>query len=400
MARIRIGIVAGMALAIMVSGMESPVRSAEVPGVTDDGITIGILGSLTGFGALWGSSNLAAGSMYFEKVNSAGGVHGRKIKWLVEDDASSPPKGIAAYKKLVGDNVFAIFGPSTSAVVAAVRPTMDEYSVPTFISVPSTPRATTPFAKHIFRTGPLNDTLQGYLIADFMVRELKFKRVALMSQSDEYGQRGAESVLKQLRGTYHLEPAAHEVFNASDTDFTSQVLRVRDANPEGLIIYAYIAPAAVIVRQAKQLGVKAQILGSNGTSSRLYPKVVGEAAEGVLNVITVHDLPESDAPAIKKFREEFEAQNAKLVPQGRPDFADLLAYGGAIAFVEGLQRAGRDLTREKFIANLETLKNFETGFTLPTTFTPADHEGNKAARILSMKADGSRKLLDVVLRAP
>lgn len=390
--------IAALAIAVLALAGTSQAQRGT-PGVTDDTITIGILGSLTGPAAIWGSGNLIAGTMYFTKVNAAGGVHGRKLKWVVEDDGSSPPKGIAAVKKLQSENLFAIFGPSTSAVVAAARPGMDASGIPFFISIPSTPRATEPFAKNVFRTGPLNDTLQGYLVADFVVEQLKARRVALLAQSDEYGKRGADSVLKRLREKHKVQPAAHEVFNVADTDFTAQVLKVKESGADALIVYGYIAPSSTIVRQAKQLGVTARIIGSNATSSRLYPKVVGEAAVGVLNVITVADLPESANPSIARFREEFEKENPSLVAQARPDLTDLLAYGGAITFVEGLKRAGRDLTRDKFIAALETIRGFETGFTLPTTFTPNDHEGNKAARILEIQPDGQRKLLDVILRA-
>jgi branched-chain amino acid transport system substrate-binding protein len=397
MARRMTAAVTVLALVVLaLAGSSEAQRGA--PGVTDDSITIGILGSLTGPAAIWGSGNLIAGTMYFTKVNEAGGIHGRKLKWVVEDDGSTPPKGIAAVKKLQSENVFAVFGPSTSAVVAAARPAMDASGIPFFISIPSTPRATDPFAKNVFRTGPLNDTLQGYLLADFVVGQLKAKKVALLSQSDEYGQRGADSVLKRLRDKHGLQPAAHEVFNVSDTDFTAQVLKVKEAGAEALIVYGYIAPSSTIVRQARQLGVPARIIGSNATSSRLYPKVVGEAAAGVLNVITVADLPESSHPTIAKFREEFEKANPALVAQGRPDLTDLLAYGGAMTFVEALKRAGRDLTREKLIAALESIRNFETGFSLPTTFTATDHEGNKAARILEIQPGGQRKLLDVILR--
>ena len=398
MARGMAAAVAALALTVLAvaGGVEA---QGKVPGVTDDSITIGIVGSLTGPAAIWGSGNFIAGTMYFTKVNEAGGVNGRKIKWVVEDDASSPPKGIAAFKKLQGENVFAVFGPAASAVVAAARPAMDASGLPTFISIPSTPRATDPFARNVFRTGPLNDTLQGYLLADFVVKQLKATRVALLSQSDEYGQRGADSVLKRLRETHKMQPVVHEVFNVADTDFTPQVLKVKEAKADALIVYSYIAPSSTIVRQAKQFGVTARIIGSNATSSRLYPKVVGEAAAGVLNVITVADLPESGNPTIAKFREEFERANPSLVAQGRPDLADLLGYGGAMTFVEGLTRAGRALTREKFIAALESLKSFETGFTLPTTFSATDHEGNKAARILEIQPGGQRKLIDVILRA-
>lgn len=396
--RTRTFLATGLALVLVVLAFAGAFSAPKTPGVTDDTITIGILGSLAGPAAIWGSGNLVGGTMYFNKVNEAGGVNGRKIKWVTEDDGSQPAKGIAAVKKLAGENVFAIFGPSTSAIVAAARPALDASGLPVFISVPSTPRATDPFAKNVFRTGPLNDTLQGYLVADFVVNHLKAKRVALLSQSDEYGQRGAESVVKRLKEKYKTAPVAHEVFNASDTDFTAQVLKVKESKADALIVYGYVAPSATIVRQAKQLGVEAKIIGSNATSSRLYPKVVGESAVGVLNVITVADLPESSSPTMAKFREEYERLNPSLVPQGRPDLGDLLGYGGAMAFVEGLKRAGRDLTREKFIAALETLKNFETGFTLPTTFTATDHEGNKAARILEIEPGGKRKLIDTILR--
>src|SRR5581483_1128203 len=121
-----------LALGLTVLAVAPSSQAQRAPGVTDDTVTIGILGSLTGPAAIWGSGNLIAGTMYFTRVNEAGGVHGRKIKWIVEDDASSPPKGIAAFKKLAGENVFAVFGPSTSAVVAAARPTIDASGVPTF----------------------------------------------------------------------------------------------------------------------------------------------------------------------------------------------------------------------------------------------------------------------------
>jgi branched-chain amino acid transport system substrate-binding protein len=227
---------------------------------------------------------------------------------------------------------------------------------------------------------------------------LKGKKIALISQSDEYGQRGADSLTKRLKEKHQMALVAHEVFQPADTDFTSQVLKIRDAHPDVLVIYSYIGPSATIVRQAKQLGVQAKMIGSNATSSRLYPKVVGESAAGVLNIFCFYDLPESNAPHMTKWREEFEKNNPSLVPQGRPDQGDLSGYAGAMAFTEALKRAGRDLTREKFIASLETLRNFETGFTLPTTFTPTDHEGNKASRVLEILPGGQRKLLDIILR--
>jgi branched-chain amino acid transport system substrate-binding protein len=387
----------GMGLATTV-GMASIVQ-AQTPGVTEDKIRIGILGSLTGPAAIFGSSNLAGGELAFEEVNAAGGIHGRKLEWVVVDDETSPPKAIAAFKKLAEqDRVFAVFGPAASAIGAALVPTMKASNVPVFMTVLSSPAVTEPFVKNVFRTGPLNDRKQGRAIANYVTGELKGKRIALLRQSDEYGSRGGTSAIERLK-ELKVEPVAHEVFGPGDTDFTAQVLKIREAKPDVIIVYGYPAPSAIITRQARQLGVDAMILGSNATSSRRYPEIVGKVAAGTLNVIANLELPESDEPKMAGFRKRFEARYPELVKQVRPDLGDVLCYGGALTFIEGLKRAGKDLTREKFIAALESLQNYQNGITLPTTFTATDHDGNNAARVMRIRDDLSRELLPHMLKA-
>jgi len=371
----------------------------DATGVTKDTIKVGILGSLTGPAAIWGSGNLAGAVLAFEEANASGGINDRKLVWVSEDDETSPPKAIAAYKKLTGqDQGFAVFGPAASAISAAMIPVIKASNVPTFISVPSTPAVTEPMVKNLFRTGPLNDRMQGAAVADYVVEQLAGKRFALIRQSDEYGKRGADSFVERMKQK-EITPASHEVFGPADTDFTSQLLKIRETNPDVLVVYGYPSPSAIIIRQAKQLGLAAKIVGSNATSSRKYPQIVGEAAAGTQNVITVAALPESGDPKMKAFRERFEKRYPDLVKQDRPDLGDVLGYGGALTFLEGLKRAGPDLTREKFIAALESLNSFETGLTLPTTFSATSHEGNNSARIVEIQPDLSRKLLPVVIKA-
>src|SRR5690606_12046402 len=197
----------------------------------------------------------------------------------------------------------------------------------------------------------------------------------------------------------NTKPVAQEVFGPADTDFTSQLLKIRPSNPDVLIVYGYPSPSAIITRQAKQLGLTATILGSNAASSRNYPAIVGAAAAGTQNVITLAALPESDDPTMAAFRKRFEARYPDLARQQRPDLGDVLGYGGAQAFIEGLKRAGANLTRERFIEALEGIENFETGLTLPTTFSAKSHEGNRAARVVEIQEDLSRELLPVIITA-
>jgi branched-chain amino acid transport system substrate-binding protein len=372
---------------------------AAEPGVTDKTIKIGVLGSLTGPFAIFGTGNLSGATIAFEEANAAGGINGRKIEWISLDDESSPPKGIAAYKRLVDqEQVFAVFGPAASAVGQALVPTFKASTTPTFVSVFSTPAVTEPLIPVVFRTGPMNDRQQGSAIADYVVDHLKMNKIALISQSDEYGKRGAESVTSRL-AERKMPLVSSEVFNISDTDFTAQLSRTIQANPDVLIIYGYPNPSAVITRQAKQLGLKATIMGANSAGSRTYPKIVGEAAAGAQNILTLNVLPEGDDPAAVKFRKVFEERFPDLARQGRPDLGDVLGYGGAKVFLEGLKRAGPQLTQKGFMQALESMKDFQTDLTLPTTFTATDHEGNQSAKVVEIQKDLTRKILPVVVHA-
>ncbi|HWM83953.1 MAG TPA: ABC transporter substrate-binding protein [Pseudolabrys sp.] len=386
------------ALAVPLLMVAGAGRAAEV-GVTDATIKIGILSSLTGPGALFGSGNEAGAVMAFEEVNAAGGINGRKLEWVSLDDETSPPKAIIAFRRLVDqEKVFAVYGPSASAIAQALVPSFKQAAqVPVFIGVPSSPSVTHPLIPNVFRTGPINDLAQGVALADYVLDNLKAKKIAIIRQTDEYGKRGAEGFLSRLKERNAV--AVEQVFGIADTDFTAQVASIAKTEPDVLIIYGYPNPSALITRQARQFGMKATIVGSNAANSRVYPQVVGNAAIGAQNIITFEDLPESGMdPRMVRFRDAYAKRFPEYARQNRPDLADTLAYGSAQAFIEGLKRAGKNLTRPGFIAALETLNKFETGITLPTTFTAKDHEGNKSSKIFQIQEDLTRKLLPTTIQ--
>jgi branched-chain amino acid transport system substrate-binding protein len=152
---------------------------AAEPGLSPTEIQIGVLGSLTGPAAIFGTSNLTGATLAFEEANAAGGVHGRKLSIVSEDDETSPPKAIAALRKLTDQNkVFAIFGPSTSAVAAALAPAMRQSEAPIFSTIYSTPAPTEPLIKNVFRVGTLNDRMQGIALANYVTRTLGANELA------------------------------------------------------------------------------------------------------------------------------------------------------------------------------------------------------------------------------
>src|SRR5690606_4952641 len=149
---------------------------------------------------------------------------------------------------------------------------------------------------------------------------------------------------------------------------------------------------------ARQLGISADIVGSNSAGSRKYPEIVGQAAAGTQTVMTLEILPESSStPQAVAFRDAFTTRFPDLARQGRPDLGDALAYGGALAFLEGLKRAGAQPTQEGFVQALESLDKFETGITLPTTFGAGKREGNHATRIVTIGTDLKREILPIIV---
>lgn len=383
-------------VASIIAGVAATLLGASAaiaePGVTDTTIKIGILGSLTGPAAIWGTGNLSGATLAFEQVNAEGGIHGRKIEFISMDDETSAPKGMAAFSRLVeSEEVFAIVGPTSSAVGVPLLGQLSESDVPVFISIFSSPMMTEPPVRNIFRAGVINDRMQGRAIAKHLVENGGYKRIAILRQSDEYGANGGKSVAGKL-GELGIEPVATEIFNAADTDFSSQILRIRSADPEAIVIYGYPAAGAILTRQIRDLGLTAKIIGSSASANANYPELVGPAAVGVELVSNLIVLPEHDVEPMASFRKTFQGRFPDLARQERPGLSDILGYGGAVTFVEGLRRAGPDLTREGLIQALETLDGFDPGLTVPAYFSPERREGNTAIYILTIQEDLSRAI--------
>jgi branched-chain amino acid transport system substrate-binding protein len=147
-----------------------PAFAQATPGVTANEIKIGFVGSITGPAAIWGSGNMAGATLAFEELNAAGGVNGRKINFIVIDDETSAPKGIAGFNRLVNtERVFAVFGPSSSAVGVPMKTAIVRAGVPVLIPSFSSPLMTEPPVRNIFRTGTINDRMQGRGIANYLV---------------------------------------------------------------------------------------------------------------------------------------------------------------------------------------------------------------------------------------
>lgn len=365
---------------------------AEV-GVTDTTIKIGFFGALTGPPAFFGTATRNGAMIVFNEVNESGGIHGRKIEFIQEDSACAPPKAIAAVKKLLTRHkVFAVFGGNCSSSTLATLPLFEEDNVPLYTPMASAPTIMKPFRKNVFRT-TLTQVVSGNTMVDFAMENYAPKKVAVSYISNDYG----IETLKAIKGSlkkYNMALSTEESHKRDDTDLSSQVLRIKEVSPDVVFCATYVSDTGTFLRQALELGLDAKFIVAPGGSTPVIFKMAGK--DGVLGryVGTTSAVDVEEGPKLAAFRAIFLKAYPDLADKpGSPNFYDVLGYGGAKIFVEGLTRAGKDLTREKFIAALETIRDFETGVLPPVTFTSTDHEGDKDCLFWVFKEDGTREVI-------
>ncbi len=217
----------------------------------------------------------------------------------------------------------------------------------------------------------------------------KVQRPAILYNSNDYGVGGFQIYEERLKTEYKIASVAAERYNPGDQDFTAQLLRIKAANPDGLLVYAFAQEAGIIVRQAKELGLTAKLFGGGGTSTPLLQRGAGPAAIGFTAVLVVPEIPESSTnPAVVAYRDKLKAAfYPDGFPPGRPSEYDTAAYAAAKVTQATLDKVGRNLTREAFVDVLETTKDFDTGMTFPISYSKDNHEGTTETQIVRVGPD-------------
>jgi branched-chain amino acid transport system substrate-binding protein len=350
---------------------------AQTQGVTADTVTIGAFGPITGPAAYIGLAGRDGMLLAVKEINAAGGVNGRKIDVVFEDDAHSPTRALAAVKKLVEqDKVFMVMSVGGSNATVGAVDYMRDKNIPMYVSIASAPQVTWPHSKTMFRGGTTETARYGELYAEFLATHYKAKRIAIMSGREEYPRNEGDATVAKLKAWFNLEPVTRVEFNIGDKDFTSQLVQVQKANPDVIAFFGNPAEAAIAMRQAKELGLKQPFfVGSNMVDPALIA-AARQTSEGVTGFSLIPLLPDSQNPEMLKWVANWRREYPNA-PAGRPNNFDLLAYGDMYVVAEGLKRAGKDLTTDKFISALEAIQNYRVGpVATPRTFSTRHHIGN------------------------
>ena len=357
---------------------------AGAASAADDEILIGYHGPMTGPASWVGLGGRDGALLALDEINAAGGVNGRKIRMIPYDDAAKPSEAEAVTKKMIeSDKVFAILGGGTSSVAIVVAEEAHRAKVPYFNGSGASPKIIDIQSRWVFSgaTIDVRDIAQNGAI--FSGEYLKVKKVAVMNGADEFSQSLADSVIKLLKDRYGVETLTQQKYNPGETDFSSQLLAVKQTNPDHILMFGLYVEAARAIRQARELGIKTPIKGDTSMVNSGLLTIAGPAAEGLIaeyvplyfNGNPVKDMVEFEARYKKKF---------PSYPVDRPNYVDVYNYGNMYALAEGMKRAGKDMTRKSLVEALETLKDFKAPDTWPKavniiqplTFTES-HNGNR-----------------------
>lgn len=360
----------------------APALAQRTPGVTDAEVVFGITTPLSGPGAAWGIPVSQAMEAWVRYVNDQGGVHGRKLRVDIKDDGYNPGRAVANLTEMQ-DKVFANVGLLGSAVLQASKDKVAEFKIPT-INPFGNPAiwARQPRDKVTYVFVNYTDYVdEGDFLVTFAVNKLGAKKVAVFHQNDEYGKGGLEGVqrgLKVLAGKARL--AAAVSYEISEREMGTQALKLKDSGADALILYPTIPHAANVIKEMAKVGYRPKLLASFPLGDYLIMyRLLGELWEGAhFSVLSGAAL--AGDPAGKQVLEILTKYEPKLA--GKENTA-LAGATGMILAVEGLKRAGRNLTRESYVEGMESIKGFTAmGLTPPITFGPNRRHGLNAMRLL------------------
>jgi branched-chain amino acid transport system substrate-binding protein len=339
-----------------------------------DPIKLGEFASMTGKEATFGQFAHQGTLLAIEEVNAAGGVLGRKVELLLEDDQSKPGEAATVVKKLISrDKVVAVLGEITSGRTLEAAPICQNAHIPLLSPGATAPEVTTK-GDYVFRACFI-DPFVGTITAKFARDTLKIRRAAILSSVASAQSVGLAKFFRERFTAAGGTIAVEQKFSEGDKDFRAQLTAIRASGAEGVFVPAYYSEAALICKQARDLGLTIPLFGTDGWESADFIAIGGAAVEGCY--LVTHYSPENTSPAVASFESRIQKRwgNAS-------NALSALGYDSAMMLVDAIQRAG---TTEgpKLREALASTKNF-SGVTGLITLD-AQRNPTKSAVVLTVK---------------
>jgi branched-chain amino acid transport system substrate-binding protein len=364
------------------------------PASAQEAYRVGAIFSITGPGSSLGIPERDTALMLEADINAHGGIKGpdgkrHPLKLVVYDDASDETKAVLAAKKLIDeDRVAAVVGTTLSGTSLAIVDTLQKAEVP-MISCAAAAKIVEPVAerKWIFKT-PQSDHLIVGVLADYL-KAKGLTRVAWLNVDYAFGQLGWIEFEKAAQ-KLGLNVVANEKFGQKDVDMTAQLMRVKAASPQAVVVWSIPPSASIATKNFGDLGLKMPLFQSHGVGNKKYIELAGPAAHGVLfpagKLLVAEQLPDGDAQktTLLAYARDFEAKYGPRNTFGGH------AWDAVQLAVKALEVAGPD--RAKMRAVIESTRNF-VGITGVFDFSPTDHNGlDRRAVTMVQIVDGQWKI--------
>jgi ABC-type branched-subunit amino acid transport system substrate-binding protein len=357
-------------LCALTMGIAVSSAPAETPGVNDNSILIGSCSALDGPAHFLGRQTVLGASAYLHMINDGGGVFGRKIQLQAFDDSYDPEKAPACFKRMTKEGVFALgffVGTPTAKVYVPLAqdekiPVVGLFTGAQMLYEPLKHEVINVRASYYDETREQVDKLW----------EVNIRKIGVIYQDDPFGKAvldGVKLALQKHGGT----PAVLGTFMRNTTDINDGLKQVMAARPQAVVIAGPYAAAAAIVKQAHMDGWHPQFLTVSFVGTEEYIKEAGADAEGTIITQVMPPYDHTDYATVGLYRQCL----AKYSPGEAPTFVSLEGFVDAMVLVEGLKRAGKDLTREKFIAAIESIHQMNAGLgpKLILNYSATDHKG-------------------------
>lgn len=354
------------------------------PGIrVSEEIVVGEFASLTGATASFGQASHNGTLMAVEELNSTGGVLGKKLRLVTEDDQSKAGEAATVVRKMISrDKIVALLGEVASSRSLEAAPISQAAKIP-MISPASTNPKVTAVGDYIFRVCFI-DPFQGTVLSKYALSK-GWKRVAVLTDAKQDYSVGLSQFFKSHFTANGGQLVSEQSYSSGDKDFKAQLTALKSANPDAILASGYYTEAGLIARQARELEIKVPLLGGDGWDSPSLVEVAGKSIEGCVfsNHFSVEDPSPKIQEFLKKYRSRFKSE---------PDAMSALGYDSVMLLADAIKRAEGGFG-EKLRDAIASTREFP-GVTGAISLNP-ERNATKAAVILKVE-NGTFRYVETV----
>jgi ABC-type branched-subunit amino acid transport system substrate-binding protein len=354
--------------------------AAQQQGVTDTEIVLGDILPLTGPPALLGVAHNLGVKVAVAEANAAGGINGRKLRLISEDDGYVPSRTIQGVRKLINnDKIFAFTSISGTAQAEAAMPVIKQTGIPAMAPITTYEGLYKPVVKNVFAVGyDMQEAV--YELVSRLADKFPGKKWAVISQDDDYGEnvrQGFERAAKEKK----LQVVSSQIFKKGQSDFSSEILKVKQAGAEALMAGGVLGENIAMAKELERNGLKIPMGVTYVSRVPASAKMMGAAGE---NVYTVDYVYLESSPEAKAFMDKV-AKYLAPEEQAKVNRYTFTGYAATRALFDAMGRCGKNLTWDCTNAELAKVKGLDTGAMTPISFSPTQHLA--APKLYLLKAD-------------